>query len=59
MDRRGMAERFSGSGVGRDRRVGQKTKRMNGNLQLVGGQVDISRMSHRPGIGEAPKSLWE
>ena len=43
----------AGSGIGRDRRVDQSAKRMNGNMQLrcvYGGQAEATpRNSQRPG----------
>ena len=50
----------SGSGVGRDRRVGQMAIIMNGNLQLRGfGVWDMGgafQGCDSPGIGEVPKN---
>ena len=50
----------SGLGVRIEGRWGQRARRMNGNLKLlwVWGE-GISRTCQRPGMGEAPRSLWK
>jgi hypothetical protein len=46
----------SGSGVGRDRRKGQRARRRSGSQQLTGvGRHHISRMCQRPGMGEGSR----
>jgi hypothetical protein len=47
--------RSSGSGKVKDKRGGQRTRRMNGNLQLV--REGVVRYQ-RSGMGEVPRSQW-
>ena len=60
--RKGTHMRRDGKGNGAFRircgeRLGEKARRVNGNLQLAG-MGGISRTCQRPGMGEAPGSLW-
>ena len=56
-ERMGKVMERSGSGVGRNRREGQRTRRMNGNLKLLGVGGRISRKSQRPEMGEVSRCL--
>ena len=52
----GRGRGWSGSGVGRDRREGQRDRRMSGNLHLLGvwWVGEVSRKPQRPGMEKAP-----